>query len=66
MHLGSSEVCTSFFCIFVLFKTRNDIYASNMSAGAISIDKQVSKLEGLQNHGQIDKGEESGDGGYTF
>ena len=24
-----------------------------MSAGAISIDKQVSKLEGLQNHGQL-------------
>jgi hypothetical protein len=54
----------SLFCIFVLFKTRNDIYVSNMSAGAISIDKQVSPLEGLQNHGQIGKGEESGDGGH--
>ena len=35
-------------CIFLLFKTRNNIYASDMRAGAISTDKQVSPPEDLQ------------------
>ena len=53
-------------CIFLLFKTRNNIYASDMSAGAISTDKQVSPPEDLQIHTQIGKGEVSEDGGHTF
>ena len=48
------------------FETMTNNYASNMSVGATSTNKQVSPPEDLQIHTQIGKGEESRDGGHTF
>jgi DNA polymerase elongation subunit (family B) len=46
-------------CIFLLFKTRNNIYASDMSAEVLSqLRSKYPPREDLQIYTQIGKGEE--------